>query len=177
MRDHYDFSASKPNPYARRAKQQITIRLDSGTLSWFKAMAQEQGIPYQSLINLYLRDGAESGRKLEHRWSGAARPARVGGTHAKSEDETVTSDCMKEILAYLNAVHIRCTYKAVGEVIGVCPQWVRRYLGKKRPEASWVVNAKKGEPTGYTADEKHPLLKENKHIIRSGDELERCMGR
>ena len=69
MRDHYDFSASKPNPYARRAKQQITIRLDSDTLSWFRAMAQEQGIPYQSLINLYLRDCAESGRKLERRWS------------------------------------------------------------------------------------------------------------
>ena len=45
MRDHYGFSASKPNPYARRAKQQITIRLDSDTLSWFKAMAQEQGNP------------------------------------------------------------------------------------------------------------------------------------
>ena len=69
MRDHYDFSASKPNPYARRTKQQITIRLDSDTLSWFKAMAQEQGIPCQSLINLYLRDCAESGRKLERRWS------------------------------------------------------------------------------------------------------------
>ena len=69
MRGHYDFSASKPNPYARRAKQQITIRLDSGTLSWFKAMAHKQGIPYQSLINLYLRDCAESGRKLERRWS------------------------------------------------------------------------------------------------------------
>ncbi len=59
MRDHYDFSASKPNAYARRAKQQITIHLDSDTLSWFKAVAHEQGIPYQSLINLYLRDCAE----------------------------------------------------------------------------------------------------------------------
>ena len=64
MRDHYDFSGSKPNPYAKRIKRQITIRLDEDTIAYFKAMATRQGLPYQSLINLYLRECAESKREL-----------------------------------------------------------------------------------------------------------------
>ncbi len=69
MRDHYDFSNSKPNPYAKRMKKQITIRLDESTVAYFKEMAEEKGIPYQSLINLYLRDCAASNRELELEWS------------------------------------------------------------------------------------------------------------
>ena len=68
MRDRYDFSKSTPNPYAKRMKQQVTIRLDQDTVSYFKAMAEEKGIPYQSLINLYLRDCAASHRKLRIEW-------------------------------------------------------------------------------------------------------------
>ena len=68
MRDRYDFSKSMPNPYARRMKQQVTIRLDQNTVSYFKAMAEEKGIPYQSLINLYLRDCATSHRELRLEW-------------------------------------------------------------------------------------------------------------
>ena len=68
MRDRYDFSKSMPNPYARRMKQQVTIRLDQDTVSYFKAMAEEKGIPYQSLINLYLRDCATSHRTLNLEW-------------------------------------------------------------------------------------------------------------
>ena len=68
MRDRYDFSKSTPNPYARRMKQQVTIRLDQDTVSYFKAMAEEKGVPYQSLINLYLRDCAASRRKLRLKW-------------------------------------------------------------------------------------------------------------
>lgn len=68
MRKHYDFSKSAPNPYAKRMKKQITIRLDEGTVTYFKAMAEEKGIPYQSLINLYLRDCATSGRQVEIDW-------------------------------------------------------------------------------------------------------------
>ena len=64
MRDRCDFSNSTPNPYAERMKQQVTIRLDKDTVSYFKAMAEEKGIPYQSLINLYLRDCAASRREL-----------------------------------------------------------------------------------------------------------------
>ena len=64
MRDRYDFSNSKPNPYVKRRKQQITIRLDEHTIAHFKAMATRKGLPYQSLINLYLRECAESNREL-----------------------------------------------------------------------------------------------------------------
>ena len=70
MRDRYDFSNSTPNPYAKRMKQQVTIRLDKDTISYFKAMAEEKGIPYQSLINLYLRDCAASRRELRLEWTG-----------------------------------------------------------------------------------------------------------
>ena len=68
MRKHYDFSESKPNPYAQRLKKQITIRLDKDTIAYFKGMAEEKGIPYQSLINLYLRDCAASNRDLKLQW-------------------------------------------------------------------------------------------------------------
>ena len=68
MRDHYDFSESKPNPYAAKLKKQITIRIDEDTISYFKALAEEKGIPYQSLINLYLRDCASSNRDLKMQW-------------------------------------------------------------------------------------------------------------
>ncbi|MDX2505671.1 MAG: BrnA antitoxin family protein [Gammaproteobacteria bacterium] len=69
MRDNYDFSESIPNPYAKRLKKQITIRLDENTINYFKDLAEEKGIPYQSLINLYLRDCAETHRELKMKWS------------------------------------------------------------------------------------------------------------
>lgn len=69
MRKQYDFSKSNPNPYAKRLKKQITIRLDENTISYFKDMAEEKGIPYQSLINLYLRDCAASHRDLKLKWA------------------------------------------------------------------------------------------------------------
>jgi len=68
MRKEYDFSGSKPNPYARALKKQITIRLDLPTIEYFKALSNEVGMPYQSLINHYLRDCAESGRKPRLEW-------------------------------------------------------------------------------------------------------------
>jgi uncharacterized protein (DUF4415 family) len=71
MRDHYDFSRmeSRPNPYARRLRQPVTIRLDTDTVDHFKAMAAETGIPYQNLINLYLRDCTANGRRLNLLWT------------------------------------------------------------------------------------------------------------
>jgi predicted DNA binding CopG/RHH family protein len=69
MRKTYDFSKSAKNPYARRMKKQITIRIDEDTIAYFKAMAQERGVPYQSLINLYLVDCAASNRKLQVTWA------------------------------------------------------------------------------------------------------------
>jgi len=68
MRESYDFSKSVKNPYAKRLKKQITIRIDEETISYFKEMAETKGIPYQSLINLYLRDCASEHRQLETRW-------------------------------------------------------------------------------------------------------------
>jgi predicted DNA binding CopG/RHH family protein len=69
MRDNYDFSKSIPNPYAKRLKKQITIRLDENTIDYFKELAEDKGIPYQSLINMYLRDCADKHRELNINWS------------------------------------------------------------------------------------------------------------
>ena len=52
IRDAYDFSAAKRNPYAKRLKQQVTIRLDADSVDYFKSLAEEMGIPCQTLINL-----------------------------------------------------------------------------------------------------------------------------
>ena len=65
MRESYDFSKSIKNPYAKRFKKDITIRIDEDTISYFKDMAETKGISYQSLINLYLRDCAIEHRQLE----------------------------------------------------------------------------------------------------------------
>ncbi|HRC85827.1 MAG TPA: BrnA antitoxin family protein [Thermoanaerobaculia bacterium] len=68
MRDHYDFSQARRNPYARRLKKQVTIRLDEDTLGYFKELAARIEIPYQTLINMYLRDCALSHRELRLSW-------------------------------------------------------------------------------------------------------------
>lgn len=72
MRKKYDFSKANRNPYAKRLKKQITIRLETETLEYFKKLAEEAGIPYQTLINLYLRDCASSKKKLSMRWKSAS---------------------------------------------------------------------------------------------------------
>lgn len=68
MRETYDFSNGRNNPYAKALKKQITIRLDEPTIDYFKKLAGDVGIPYQTLINLYLRDCAETGRRLSFDW-------------------------------------------------------------------------------------------------------------
>lgn len=72
MRTHYDFTKAKKNPYARRLKRQITIRIDEATIAYFKSLAMELDMPYQALINLYLRDCAATRRRLAVRWKPAA---------------------------------------------------------------------------------------------------------
>jgi len=72
MRKRYDFSKGKRNPYARRLKRQVTIRLDEPTIAYFKGLSEERGVPYQTLINLYLRDCAETGRTLAMQWKTTA---------------------------------------------------------------------------------------------------------
>jgi predicted DNA binding CopG/RHH family protein len=68
MRDEYDFSKARKNPYATQLKKSITIRLDEDSVTYFKGISEEMGIPYQTLINLYLRDCATSHRKLNLHW-------------------------------------------------------------------------------------------------------------
>ncbi|MBW1808054.1 MAG: BrnA antitoxin family protein [Deltaproteobacteria bacterium] len=71
MRKEYDFENMKGrrNPYTKRLKQPITIRLDKATIAYFKALADELGMPYQNLINLYLRDCALNNKKLKLKWA------------------------------------------------------------------------------------------------------------
>jgi predicted DNA binding CopG/RHH family protein len=68
MKKNYDFSSARPNPYAGLLKRPVTIRLDRTSIEYFKAMAEAAGIPYQSLINLYLRDCVAKKRKLNLTW-------------------------------------------------------------------------------------------------------------
>ena len=70
MREHYDFSKMKArkNPYARLLKQSVTIRLDRDTVAYFKELATKTGLPYQQLINLYLRDCAVRKKELALQW-------------------------------------------------------------------------------------------------------------
>jgi predicted DNA binding CopG/RHH family protein len=69
MRKSYNFSKSKKNPYTPLFKKQITIRLEIETLNYFKKMALEVGMPYQNLINLYLRDCVAHKRKPKFLWA------------------------------------------------------------------------------------------------------------
>lgn len=69
MKKEYDFSKSKRNPYARALKRQITIRVDEPTIEYFRGLAKRTGLPYQSLINLYLRDCAARHRTLRMNWA------------------------------------------------------------------------------------------------------------
>ena len=69
MKKEYDFSDSVRNPFAKHFRKAVTIRLGTDVIAHFKAQAKETGVPYQSLINLYLRDCAQSGKKLGLKWA------------------------------------------------------------------------------------------------------------
>lgn len=68
MRDEYDFSNARKNPYVGKLKRQITINIDCDVIDYFKAQSEENGIPYQTLINLYLKDCAKNKRELQMSW-------------------------------------------------------------------------------------------------------------
>ena len=70
MRDEYDFSKTKKkrNPYSNRLKKQVTINIDRDTIDYFKAQSEESGVPYQTLINLYLSDCAKQKKQLQMSW-------------------------------------------------------------------------------------------------------------
>lgn len=69
MREEYDFTNARKNPYTKRAKKQITINIDADTVDYFKAQSDSSGIPYQTLINLYLTDCAENKKQLKMTWA------------------------------------------------------------------------------------------------------------
>ena len=68
MKEEYDFSNAKKNPYAKKLRQQVTINLDSSIIEYFKEMSAASGVPYQTLINLYLSDCVKNRRKLRISW-------------------------------------------------------------------------------------------------------------
>jgi uncharacterized protein (DUF4415 family) len=69
MKKEYDFSKSVKNPYAKHLKKQVTLRLGIDVIDYFKKLAEETGVPYQNLINLYLQDCARSQKKLRLKWA------------------------------------------------------------------------------------------------------------
>ena len=69
MRKEYYFSKSVKNPYAKHLKKQVTLRLGIDVIDYFKKLAEETGVPYQNLINLYLQDCAQSQKKLRLKWA------------------------------------------------------------------------------------------------------------
>ena len=75
MKKNYDFSVAVRNPYAKRLKRQLTIRLDEETIGYFQGLSREMSLPYQTLMNMYLRDCAET-RKRPH-WAEPVRSARA----------------------------------------------------------------------------------------------------
>ena len=68
MKKEFDFTKARKNPYASQLVKQITIWLDEDLIGYFKGISEQVGIPYKSLINLYLRDCAAHNRKLDLRW-------------------------------------------------------------------------------------------------------------
>ena len=68
MRKEYDFSLAKPNPYIKKLRKQISIRIDMDTIIFFKKLAEETGLTYQNLINLYLTDCAINSKKINIAW-------------------------------------------------------------------------------------------------------------
>ena len=87
MREHYDFSMMKArrNPYVKLLKQSVTIRLDRDTVEYFKGLAGKTGVPYQHLINLYLRDCAVRQKELTMRWAVNGRRTRRSASQPARE--------------------------------------------------------------------------------------------
>ena len=73
MRESYDIKNLNPrkNPYSKELKQQITIKLSQVVIEYFKSESEETGIPYQTLINLYLSDCVKEKRKIDIKWNKA----------------------------------------------------------------------------------------------------------
>jgi uncharacterized protein (DUF4415 family) len=68
MKKEYDFSNAKRNPYVKALKKQVTIRLDPETVEYFQNLSSSNGIPYQTLMNLYLRECVQQNKKINISW-------------------------------------------------------------------------------------------------------------
>ncbi len=88
MRSEYHFSKSRKNPYTKQLKRQITIRLDPAAVDYFKELGAELGMPYQNLINLFLRDCAARKRRPTIHWPGepSKRPAEAGRRASRAKN-------------------------------------------------------------------------------------------
>ena len=69
LKAEYDFTNARKNPYAKKLKKQITINIDNDTIEYFKMQSESSGIPYQTLINLYLADCAANHKQLQLSWN------------------------------------------------------------------------------------------------------------
>ena len=69
MKENYDFSNAIKNPYTKKLKKQITINIDTETINYFKTQSENSGIPYQTLINLYLNDCAVNNKQININWN------------------------------------------------------------------------------------------------------------
>lgn len=105
---------------------------------------------------------------------GVALAPSAAGTRLAASRRSSTPK-VDQILDCLSRERIRATYGAVGEVLGRPAQSVGGMLGNRTTRASWVVNAKTGEPTGYNAEEKHAELHRTEQIIRTGEELSQLL--
>jgi len=85
-------------------------------------------------------------------------------------------DKITVVVDYLNEVKTRCTYNAAAKALGITPPQLKKLLGERRPETSWLVNTGTEEPAGYTDEEKHPELFRTKRIIKSAEVLTRNLG-
>lgn len=68
MKDEYDFSQATPNPYAKQLKKMLTLRIDEESINYFKRLSDETGLPYQTLINLFLKDCVKNQRRPNIHW-------------------------------------------------------------------------------------------------------------
>jgi uncharacterized protein (DUF4415 family) len=75
MKKHYDFSDALKNPYAKRLKKQVTIRLENDIVDYFKRLSAQEDIPYQKLINLFLRDCASNHKRPLIHWESTHKKA------------------------------------------------------------------------------------------------------
>lgn len=82
-------------------------------------------------------------------------------------------DKVTVVVDYLNQVKTRCTYNAAAKALGIKPPELKKLLGERRPETSWLVNTGTEEPAGYSEEERHPELFRTKRIIKSAEVLTR----